>query len=147
VFDAISATIAGIALAISLVVFFDNRGRETRAARLARRPALVFSWDPETTAWNLQNIGGGPALDVVILQRIEMTWGRPLRMPEMPVDGSQTVPGRWVAWDTNPGLGARYRSIAGEQYSTITADDASRMADGWGELNVRETAEPHWSYR
>jgi hypothetical protein len=147
--DSISTTIAAIALAVSLIVFFDNRMRQGQAARLARQPALVLAWDPDRSTWTLHNIGRGPALDVVMLQRIDGEWRHPVRMPEMPVDGVQTVPRRWYeGWSLNPGLGARYRSITGEEYQTLTADDYSRITDGWRELTSRSSEiEPHWLYR
>lgn len=147
--DWLSVVIAAIALVVSVIVFFDHRSREARAARLARRPALVFSWDGDTLRWTLSNIGSGPALDVVILQRIEGSWQHPLRMPEMAVDAANTVPRRWYeAWHDNPGLGARYRSITGEEYATMTGDDRSEIVSGWGELSPGAAPiEPHWRYR
>ncbi len=147
--ELISTAFAGVALVVSLIVFFDNRVRELRAARLARQPALVFAWDPSSATWLLRNIGNGPALDVVIAQRTEGTWSHPLRMPEMPVDGRETVPRRWVEkWSENPGLGARYRSITGEQYATRTQDDVSEVTTGEDVLPVDGSAiEPHWQYR
>ena len=147
--DLISAAFAGIALVVSLVVFVDNRVRELRAARLARQPALVFVWDHPTSTWLLRNIGNGPALDVVIAQRIEAIWGHPLRMPEMPVEGTETVPRRWMEkWSANPGLGVRYRSITGEAYSTRTGDDVSEITTGRDILTFGDAEiEPHWLYR
>jgi hypothetical protein len=147
--ELVSTAVAGIALVVSLIVFVDNRVRQLRAARLARQPALVFSWDKPSTTWVLRNIGNGPALDVVIAQRIDGLWTHPLRMPEMPVDGTETVPRRWAeAWSTNPGLGSRYRSIAGESYATTTGEDVSTIATGPDVFKLdTSTIEPHWQYR
>lgn len=147
--DVVSVLIAGIALVVSLIVYFDNRIRQIRAARLARKPALVFAWDRDQLTWMLSNIGSGPALDVVILQRIEGSWCHPLRMPEMAVDDSITVPRRWCEhWHKNPGLGACYRSITGEEYATKTGGDYSVITAGWGNLRSDEARiEPHWQYR
>lgn len=147
--DELSVVIAAIALAVSVIVFIDSRFREARAARLARRPALVFSWDGDKLHWTLSNIGSGPALDVVILQRFDGSWQHPLRMPEMAVDAANTVPRRWYeAWHDNPGLGARYRSVTGEEYATMTGDDRSEIVPGWGDLSPGVApVEPHWRYR
>jgi hypothetical protein len=149
VLSTLSVIIAGIALAVSVIVFLDNRIRQIRATRLARKPALVFTWDPDRQTWMLNNIGSGPALDVVILQRIEGSWCHPLRMPEMAVDDANTVPRRWSErWHTNPGLGARYRSITGEEYATKTGGDYSEITEGWGKLRPDAArVEPHWHYR
>jgi hypothetical protein len=144
----VSATIAGIALVVSVIVFFDNRRRAAEAARLARVPTLVFTWDASGQTWMLTNIGNGPALDVVILQRIGGQWVHPLRMPEMAVQDSNSVPTRWVGWNENPGLGARYRSITGERYMTKTGDDWSQQSPGWGDMpsTLWNQIEPHWRY-
>lgn len=148
-FQAVSATIAGIALAVSVIVFVDNRLRTLEAARLARVPMLAFTWDDPRQSWILTNIGNGPALDVVILQRIRGLWEHPLRMPEMAVQDSNPVPIGWMRWDENPGLGARYRSITGEQYMTRTGDDWSQHSPGWGDMpaTLWNAIEPHWRYR
>jgi hypothetical protein len=148
--DAVSATIAGIALVVSVIVFIDNRRQATYAARLARRPALVFTWDGEMRRWTLSNIGNGPALDVVVIQRIEGQWAHPLRMPEMAVAQDTVVPRLWFEKSHHdPGLGARYRSIMGEQYMTRTGDDWSQMEDGWGDAPraLWSGIEPYWRYR
>jgi hypothetical protein len=147
--EALSVAIAGIALAVSVIVFIDNRIREARAARLARKPTLVFTWDGSQRTWRLSNIGNGPALDVVIFQRIDARWSHPLRMPEMAVQDSNSVPRRWYErWHEDPGLGARYRSITGETYTTKTGGDYSEIHEGWGELSADESAiEPHWRWR
>lgn len=144
-----SATIAGIALVVSVIVFIDNRLRALEASRLARVPMLAFTWDALRQSWILSNIGTGPALDVVILQRTGGQWVHPLRMPEMAVQESNFVPTRWMNWDKNPGLGARYRSITGEQYMTETGDDWSHHSRGWGDLpaTLWNEIEPHWRYR
>ena len=105
-----SATIAGIALVVSVIVFIDNRLRALEASRLARVPMLAFTWDALRQSWILSNIGTGPALDVVILQRTGGQWVHPLRMPEMAVQESNFVPTRWMNWGKNrvsvPGIGA-----------------------------------------
>jgi hypothetical protein len=148
--EVLSASIAGIALVVSVIVFVDNRFRAIVAARLARRPALIFSWDPTMRHWTMSNIGNGPALDVVILQRIDGAWAHPLRMPEMAVQDQGAVPRAWFErWHADPGLGARYRSITGERYMTRTGDDWSQMTTSWADLPpaLEEEIEPHWQYR
>jgi hypothetical protein len=144
-----SAMIAGIALVVSVIVFVDNRLRALEAARLARVPVLAFTWDDPRQSWILTNVGNGPALDVVILQRIGGRWAHPLRMREMAVQDSNVVPIGWMRWDENPGLGARYRSITGEPYMTRTGDDWSQHSPGWGDMPVAlwKEIEPHWRYR
>ena len=150
--DSVTASIliSAIALVVSIVVFVDNRFRQLQAARLGRRPMLVFVWDHEQQHWSLHSIGLGPALDVVAVQRIQGEWVHPLRVPELAVGGVHVIPRRWIeAWDPDPGLGVRYRSVTGEQYSTQTGDDWSHAYEGWGDFPVElwEDIEPHWRYR
>lgn len=148
--ELLSAITAGIALGVSVFVFLDNRRRAIDSARLARRPALVFTWDGAQRQWMLSNIGNGPALDLVILQRVDGAWTHPLRMPEMAAQDDAVVPRAWFErWHRDPGLGARYRSITGEQYMTSTADDWSQMMEGWADVppSVWAEIEPHWRYR
>jgi hypothetical protein len=147
--EAASAMIAGIALVVSVIVFVDNRLRALEAARLARVPMLAFTWDDPRQSWILTNIGVGPALDVVILQRIGGRWVHPLRMREMAVHDSNVIPIGWMRWDDDPGLGARYRSITGEQYMTRTGDDWSQHSPGWGDMpaTLWNEIEPHWRFR
>jgi hypothetical protein len=145
----LSVSVAGLALVVSVIVFVDNRLRAIETARLARRPALAFTWDGVTKRWSLDNIGNGPALDVVIVQSVAGTWSHPIRMPELAADQSMPVSRIWVEeWDENPGLGARYRSITGEQYMTQTGDDWSQMKEGWDDFppSLWEAVQPHWRY-
>jgi hypothetical protein len=143
-----SAIIAAVALTVSVLVFLDNRAREQRAARLARRPALVFTWDEVHGVWQLRNIGNGPALDVLILQRADRVWDHPLRMRELAADATDTVPRRWYEeWHKDPELGANYLSVAEEKYSTKTGCDRSRIDTGWLAVDTADEIEPHWRYR
>ncbi len=146
----VSAVIAGIAIAVSVIVFYDNRRRDLRASQLARKPVLVFAWDQVQQTWMLSNIGNGPALDVVILQRIDGEWSHPLRMPEMAVRDANSVPRLWYEhWHSDPVLGARYQSVTGERYTTRTAEDHSEIREGWRAIGLDPNleVEPHWQYR
>ena len=142
-----SIVISALALAVSAIVFVDNRVRQLQAARLGRRPTLVFVWDHAQQYWTLNNIGLGPALDVVAVQRIDGDWMHPLRMPELAVADSEVVPRRWIG-DRDPGLAVRYRSATGEPYTTRTGDDWSQTSEGWAVFPVKlwEEIEPHWHY-
>jgi hypothetical protein len=70
-------------------------------------------------------------------------------MPEMAVQDGHTVPRRWYErWHEDPGLGARYRSITGERYMTMTSGDYSEIREGWGELSADKISiEPHLRWR
>jgi hypothetical protein len=133
-----------------MMVFLESRAREVRAARLVRKPALVFTWDGVQRTWVLSNIGSGPALDVVIVQRVDGQWRHPLRMPEMAVQDANPVPRLWYEqWHTDPGLGARYRSITEEGYTTETGADRSRIREGVADMppDLEAGIEPHRRHR
>ena len=147
--DSISIGLSAVALVVSVVVFIDSRIRQVQAARLARRPALVLGWNPQEQHWILANVGSGPALDIVLVQRHDDEWAHALRMPELGAEGEAVVPQRWIeAFHGDPGLGARYRSVTGERYFTRTGQDVSTLSDGWDELSasVWDDIEPHWKY-
>jgi hypothetical protein len=145
----VSVAISAVALAISVIVFYDNRKRQEDAARLGRRPMLIFVWEADAQQWVLRNIGLGPALDVVAAQKVRGEWTSALRLPELAVGGSAVIPHPWVLWASNPGLGVRYRSVTDEPYSTRTGDDWSQPREGWSEFPERlwQDIEPHWRYR
>jgi hypothetical protein len=145
-----SLAISALALAVSVIVFVDSRLRQLQAARLGRRPTLVFVWDDEQQHWTLSNIGLGPALDVVAIQGIRGDWVHPLRMPELAAGDQAVVPSRWIqSWDPNPGLAVRYRSVTGEPYATRTSEDWSQTSEGWSDFPTElwQEIEPHWLYR
>jgi hypothetical protein len=147
--DVLSLALSGIAVAISVLVFMDTRRRQTNAERLARKPVLVYRWDPTKGMWQATNIGNGPALDVVAVQRFDGRWAHPLRIPKMAAQDVATVPNRWYgAFHPDPGLGVRYRSVTGEKYMTRTGDDWSQVSDGWGDMPAElwDEIEPHWRY-
>src|SRR4026207_1238732 len=145
--EPIGLVLSVIAVAVSIVVFVDNRVRDLRAARLARQPALVFTWHASALNWSLQNIGSGPALDVVIAQRLHGIRAHALRRPGRAADGQTLLPRLWIeAFGSDPGLGAHYRSITDEEYWTTTADDRSTISIGAGPSTELGEIEPHWSY-
>jgi hypothetical protein len=134
---------------VSVVVFVDSRIRQVQEARLARRPALVLRWNPHGQHWILANVGSGPALDIVLVQRYDGEWANALRMPELSAEGDAVVPQRWIeAFHGDPGLGARYMSVTGERYFTRTGQDVSTLSGGWDEVpaSVWDDIEPHWKY-
>ena len=65
----ISVVISVVALVLSATTFGVNLWVGHRAAVRARQPVLVFVDDPAAGCWTLQNIGNGPALNVIVAQR------------------------------------------------------------------------------
>jgi hypothetical protein len=129
------ATIAALALAVSLVSFLITFTSDRRAERRARMPALVFVWDLAKDQWVVRNIGNGAAIDVVVAQRVigddpkashkvvdctrdadtelllpEGSWYAPVRIPALGQDTQFLL--WWLPKKQQIfGLGARYYDI------------------------------------
>jgi hypothetical protein len=60
-----------------------------RAVTRSIRPVLVFVCEVRDEVWRVQNVGTGPALDVVVAEkdREEQPWARFMRVPPLPKDG------------------------------------------------------------
>jgi hypothetical protein len=69
-----ATVIAIVSVAIAGTSFFVNFWIGQRAAVRARKPVLVFVDDPERQCWVLQNVGNGPALNVLVAQRESGRW-------------------------------------------------------------------------
>src|SRR5262245_21186173 len=64
-----ATVIAVISVLIAGTSFAVNFWIGHRSAVRARKPVLVFLDDPERGCWVLQNLGNGPALNVLVAQR------------------------------------------------------------------------------
>jgi hypothetical protein len=73
-----------VSLAIS---YWHNR----QSAITGRKPVLTFAYD-DKTGWVLQNIGNGPALNVIVAQKeIGGQWFNPVRAPPVSMGGLRTA--------------------------------------------------------
>jgi len=126
-----------ISLSIS---FWNNR----RTAITGVKPVLVFVYSKEK-GWTLQNIGNGPAMNIIIAQkRIAGEWHSPVRVPPI-AKGSEFVL-TWLAHTNDAGLGAIYTDFQDRAYTSICGNDLSRVYDGrklptWQEREIGR----HWS--
>ena len=144
--EEIRTGIAALAVAISIVSFVITRAQARKAERFGRRPALVVRSNKQRTEWKIENIGNGPALDVILLQRVDEEWN-PLRMPELPADGSAPIPSTWLRPD-HSALRIRYRSIVEkERYVTRVDGDCTTMSEGWDDLPGIEEPRSYREYR
>jgi hypothetical protein len=146
--DWLSVAVAALAAFISVIALVSSRRQTKLAARLVRRPVLVFTWDERAAVWVVVNIGSGPALDVVVLKRADHAWTSPLRLAELNVGGQATIAQGWGA-DATTSLVVRYRSVADERYSSESSEGRTRVVDEWTGIppGAWENPEPHWKYR
>src|ERR687893_400657 len=90
--------ISGVSLAIS---YWHSR----KSAITGRKPVLTFVYDDET-GWVLQNIGNGPALNVIVAQKKVGEQGfNPVRVPPISKDGAFVC--RWLG-HVNTTRGIKY---------------------------------------
>jgi hypothetical protein len=76
--------IAVVSVAIATLSFIVNFWVGQRAAARARKPVLVFVDDPERGCWVLQNVGNGPALNVLVAhQGKDGKWFNPVFAPPL----------------------------------------------------------------
>lgn len=154
-----AATIISIAsVGIALTSFIVNYGLTRRAAVRARKPVLVFVDDPAQGAWVLQNVGNGPALNVVIAQREEGQWFNPVIVP--PLSTESSYPLTWLGRINTTGLGATYTDFEDRRYTSTLGGERSRSYEGnrlpqWDDGEIRrywelegvQPAEVRWAAR
>lgn len=106
---------------------------------------LTFVYDDET-GWNSQNIGNGPALNVIAAQKeVGGQWFNPVGAPPLPKDGEFGC--RWLGHVNTTGLGATHTDFEGGPYSSVTCNDLSRTFEGrklpvWEESKIGR----HWGH-
>ena len=133
---------AALAVAISTISLVITRMQARRAERFGRRPVLVLRTNKERTRWLIENIGAGPAFDVVCFQSADASW-KSLRMPELAAGGDAALPAKWLL-SNRPHLLVRYRSVAlRERYVTETHDDLTEVSVGWGSVPPADETPSH----
>jgi hypothetical protein len=138
--DILSAT----AIVISICTFGLSFWFTVRSSIAAKRPVLVFVYDG-STGWVLRNIGGGPALNVIVAQRrVGGEWFNPVRVPPFAKDTEVVL--SWLGHVNTTGLGATYTDYEDRSYTSTCGDDLSRTFPGtrfgpWPENMVGR----HWS--
>ena len=120
--------IAITSLALAATSFLVNFWLARRAAIRARKPVLVFVDDPEHGCWVLQNVGNGPALNVLVAQREAGRWFNPVRTPPLAKDAK--FPLAWLGRVTTTGLGSTYSDFEDRRYTSTLGGERSRTYDG-----------------
>jgi hypothetical protein len=119
--------ISTLALTISVISFALSYLQSQRGAVTSVMPVLVFVYE-QSGQWVLQNLGNGPALNVVVAEKASdnSAWSNPIRIPPLPREGRfplrVDVNARWLA--------ASYNDIQGHDYSATSVNDDSRVRAG-----------------
>ena|SRR5215210_7565315 len=132
------------ALVVSLISFAVSFWQRREADITGVKPALAFVFDNKA-GWRLQNIGNGPALNVVVAEKhSEDGWFNPVRIP--PIAKGDEFALHWIAPDNSNGLGATYTDIQDRPYTSTSGNDYSRIIAGH-ELPATITPEQHIKFK
>lgn len=81
-----------------------------RTNKLSHLPILVIRWDGQRELWQVQNVGNGPALNIVVAQQAEDgtdLWYNPVSIPAIP--SGESFDFLWLgSGESIFSLGARY---------------------------------------
>ncbi len=138
--DTLLSTTAVVVSIISFIFSF-SLSRDVAVSQI--RPAIVFLYDGGS-GWSMQNIGNGPALNIIIAKRqTSGDWFEPVRVP--PVAAGAGVALDWIGHSNIRTLGAIYQDFEGRYYSSFCQDDLSSAYEGrqlpiWPESEIKK----HW---
>jgi hypothetical protein len=120
-FDAIEL-LAGIPVLVSVIAIFVAKGAVTRSLR----PVLVFVCEVRDEVWCVQNVGAGPALDILVAEkdREEQPRARFKRVPPLPKDAK-------IRLRSAPSfMAVTYHDAENNAYSTICSEYRNRLQKG-----------------
>ena len=122
--------VALLALVISVValIFTIYKGRYDQI--MGVKPALMFVYG-DSFGWELQNIGTGPALNIIgaIKESKDGKWDRPVQVPPLKKDGTLPFP-LSVAFSDAHGFGVTYEDMWGRRYTTTCIADLNVIRSG-----------------
>src|SRR5262249_42348233 len=106
-----------------------------RAVTRSLRPVLVFVCEVRDKVWCVQNVGTGPALDILVAEkdRDEQLWARFMRLPPLPRDGK--IPLR----SAPRFLAVTYHDAENNAYSTVCPGDRNRLQTAMFLINPMRT--------
>jgi hypothetical protein len=120
--------ISVLALTVSMFFVAISIWNARRARVRAVQPVLVFQYD-STEGWLLQNVGNGPAIDVVVAERLPgHQWAHPVRIPPLSRDGRFRL--RWLDHTNVTQLGVACSDADGQHYSSVCARDRTTIQRG-----------------
>lgn len=123
--------IALVALVFAIISFGISFAHTIHARRGEIRPvvAIVYS---EEGGWVVRNIGGGPAMNIVVAESSDAEgnreWRKPVRIPPLAVGGEFSL--GWIGHSNVRAIGAAYTDFEGRDYSSICEDDLTRLVMG-----------------
>jgi hypothetical protein len=115
--SSLSLLVSVVALVISVILF-----RKTRQASM--QPMLIFARHGDDKLWHLQNVGNGPALNLVVIDGHRVNgWAKATNCDALAVGGSIAL--GWLEIASK--LGAAYTDAYGRPYHTICEQYRNRI--------------------
>jgi len=113
----IALVLSLIAIIVSLYTYAQNKKKDVM-------PVLVFS-RRSATNWQVENVGNGPALNVVLGDgKEDGTWAIIAKL--YPIAAGARVDLPWL--DYGARLGTSYADVWGEKYATMCEDDINEFS-------------------
>jgi len=119
------------ALAFAMVSFVLSFAQTMLARRAEIRPvvAIVYS---EHDGWVVRNIGGGPAMNIVVAyswdEKVSRRWGQPVRIPPLAVGSEFAL--KWIGHSNVRAIASSYTDFEGRKYSSVCENDLSQLVEG-----------------
>ena len=141
---AISASdlLAAVAILVSIGAIVITFWLARRQEAVGIRPVLIFVYDG-SIGWKLQNVGSGPALNVLVAQKKSEHWFNPVRVP--PVAAGSEMVLKWLRHVNTTSLGVSYVDFKDRPYTSTCKNDLSTTKSGqsfprWEERDIKR----HW---
>jgi hypothetical protein len=135
--------ISVIAVVVSVTSIIISYTTSRKARITGVQPVLVFLFN-RNTGYSLQNIGNGPALNIVYtVKDSRKGWTMPTRIPPLARDGV------FLRIPPSPSpaaaFGCTYSDIKGRTYTTVLENEQIRISDRspFPEWKAEDFA-PHW---
>jgi hypothetical protein len=140
--DSIEALFTALALATSVVSLAVSWYTHRDTARASARPVLIFSARTDSL-WQVQNVGNGPALDVLVGDRNESgQYPRITGCYPLAAGASASL-----TWQQYPhGWAATYADIFGNVFTTVCADHKNNVY-GFNRFAAWRPVTSEWLYR
>jgi len=106
----ITNAISILALLLSVLTFVVSQRMTRLNSRLSYTPVLVFVYAGRS--WHLQNVGNGPALNVVVASKrdlLDEEWVHPTRIPPIATGGDFLL--SWLDDEATAALAATYEDF------------------------------------
>jgi hypothetical protein len=141
-----SDVISLLAVAISIISLGISSYLSIRSVRTQIRPVIVMLYEA-STGWCIENVGNGPALNVIVSVKADrnLKWPDPVRVPPVAANGSFAL--EWLRrLDLRAdSIGVYYEDFSGNQYSSVCTENLTTVSDGrafpaWADNEVGR----HW---